>query len=173
MPGMGDLSVLEEESVSRDSSRGEPGAQSPMPGEPSGGPYDWFRRAMHLLHTGNPHAALELIDRLRVVEPDAASVHQARARALFDIGQFREAGAAFEAILDRSPDDDYAHFGLGMCLWREQQFPRARDELAMAFVMRPSRAEYAQALNQVKATLRARLEAGLPLAGPVRQAGMQ
>jgi hypothetical protein len=34
-------------------------------------------------------------------------------------------------------------------------------------VMRPNRSEYAQALSQVKATLRARAEADLPLAGPI------
>jgi hypothetical protein len=46
-------------------------------------------------------------------------------------------------------------------------FQEARDELAMALVMRPERTEYAQALNQVKATLRARAEADLPLNGPL------
>jgi hypothetical protein len=37
----------------------------------------------------------------------------------------------------------------------------------MAFVMRPQRAEYGQALGQVKASLRARVADGLPLNGPV------
>jgi len=37
----------------------------------------------------------------------------------------------------------------------------------MAFVMRPDRADYGRALSQVKATLRARSEAGLPPEGPI------
>jgi hypothetical protein len=37
----------------------------------------------------------------------------------------------------------------------------------MAMVMRPDRPEYASALSQVKATLRARVKAGLPLEGPI------
>ena len=47
-------------------------------------------------------------------------------------------------------------------------FAEARDHLAMAFVMRPDQSEYGSALSQVKATLRARALAGLPLAGPIQ-----
>ena len=54
-----------------------------------------------------------------------------------------------------------------MSLWRLQEFPQARDHLAMASVMRPDREEYAKALTQVKATIKARRSAGLPLSGPL------
>ena len=54
-----------------------------------------------------------------------------------------------------------------MSLWRLQDFPQARDHLAMASVMRPDRPEYARALTQVKATIKARRSAGLPLTGPI------
>ena len=136
-------------------------------GEPGGDPYDWYQRAMSLLDAGSPEAALQLIERLLAIEPGSSSVREAHARALFDARRYEEAARAFESILEQSPDDDYAHFGLGMCLWRRQLFVRARDELAMAFVMRPSRSEYARALSQVKATLRARIADGLPLNGPL------
>jgi hypothetical protein len=55
-----------------------------------------------------------------------------------------------------------------MSYWRTQRFIKARDHLAMAMVMRPERTEYANALSQVKATLRARVEAGLPLEGAIQ-----
>jgi hypothetical protein len=71
------------------------------------------------------------------------------------------------ALAERSPAEDYAHYGLGMSLWRLQRFPEARNELAMAAVMRPQRSEYASALAQVRATLRARAQGGLPLEGPI------
>jgi len=135
--------------------------------EPAGDPYDWYHRAVSLLDAGSPEAALQLIERLLAIEPGSSSVREAQARALFDARRYEEAARAFESILEQSPDDDYAHFGLGMCLWRRQMFVRARDELAMAFVMRPGRSEYARALSQVKATLRARIVDGLPLNGPL------
>jgi hypothetical protein len=74
---------------------------------------------------------------------------------------------AFGELVERNPSEDYAHYGLGLSLWRLQRFPEARDQLAMATVMRPGRADYAQALAQVRATIRAREESGLPLEGPV------
>jgi predicted Zn-dependent protease len=129
--------------------------------------YEWFRRAQMLLEQGNSDAAAVVLERLRASDPDSTSVVESLARALFDSKRFREAADAFGTLVDRSPDDDYAHYGLGLALWRLQDFPGARDHLAVAVVMRPDRPEYAQALAQVRATLRARAEAGLPETGPV------
>ncbi len=136
-------------------------------GDPQGSPYDWYQRATSLLDAGDSDAAAVLLARLRTVDPDSTSVLEALARALFTSRRYSEAADAFAELADRSPADDYAHYGLGMSLWRLQRFPQARDELAMAFVMRPDRSEYGSALSQVKATLRARSEGGLPLEGPL------
>lgn len=129
--------------------------------------YAWFQRGRDLLATGNPDAAATVLARLTAAEPDSASAWETFGRALFDARRFDEAIEAFTWLLHLEPDNDYGHFGLGMALWRRQRFVEARDELAMAFVMRPDRAEYGKALGQVKATLRARSEAGLPLDGPI------
>jgi tetratricopeptide (TPR) repeat protein len=137
------------------------------PDEPEGSPYDWYRRAVGLLESGSPDAAATLFARLREIDPASNSILEGLARALFDCRRFGEAAEAFSDLADRSPAEDYAHYGLGMCLWRLQRFPHARDELAMAFVMRPGRAGYASALSQVRATLRARALGGLPLEGPI------
>lgn len=136
-------------------------------GSPSGSVYDWFRRADDLLASGDASASLVLIDRVLQEDPQSQSARELRARALFDAGRYADAAEAFARCLEAAPSDDYAHYGAGMSLWRLQDFPQARDHLAMASVMRPDRPEYAQALSQVKATLRARREAGLPLTGPV------
>lgn len=136
-------------------------------GDPEGSPYDWYRRAIMLLEGGNPDAAAVLLQRLMEVDPTSTSVLETYARALFDSRRYEESAAAFSELADRSPAEDYAHYGLGLSLWRLQRFPAARNHLAAAVVMRPGRADYAQALAQVSATLRAREEAGLPLEGPV------
>jgi predicted Zn-dependent protease len=138
-------------------------------GDPEGTAYDWYRRAVMLLEGGNPDAAAVLLTRLREVDPGSTAVLETYARALFDSRRYQEAADAFAELVERSPAEDYAHYGLGMCLWRLQRFPLARDHLAMAAVMRPQRADYAQALGQVRATIRARAESGLPLEGPVSQ----
>jgi predicted Zn-dependent protease len=135
-------------------------------GAPGGDPYDWFQRAQRLISEGNSDAAVVLLDRVRRTEP-SPSVLEALGRALFESRRYEEATAVLTELVDRTPDDDYAHYALGMALWRLQQFPSSRDHLSMAFVMRPDRSDYVQALSQVKATLRARREAGLALNGPI------
>lgn len=135
-------------------------------GAPSGGPYEWFQRANEMLSTGNADAAIVLLERVRRSEP-SPSVLESLGRALFDARRYDEAIEVLTELVERSPDEDYAHYALGMALWRRQLFPGARDHLSMAFVMRPDKPEYAQALAQVKATLRARTEAGLALEGPI------
>lgn len=135
-------------------------------GEPAGEPFDWFQRANELLAEGNPDAAATLLDRVRRSEP-STGVLETLGRALFEARRYEEAVDVLTELVERSPDADYAHYALGMALWRRQAFPAARDHLAMAFVMRPDRSEYGQALGQVKATLRARKEAGLALEGPI------
>lgn len=136
-------------------------------GAPSGSVYDWFRRAGDLLASGNAAASLVLIDRVLDEDPSSQAAREIRARALFDSGRYAEAAEAFAACLESAPADDYAHYGVGISLWRLQDFPRARDHLAMASVMRPEREDYARALTQVTATIRARRSAGLPLVGPI------
>ena len=109
------------------------------------------------------------LEKARRLEPEKASIREALGIAYFRLRRYKEAEAEFRAVLDISPVNDYAHYGLGLSLWRLQRFPAARDHLAMASVMRPQRADYAQALAQVRATLKAREEAGLPLEGPVSE----
>ena len=135
-------------------------------GAPSGGPYEWFQRANEMLSTGNADAAIVLLERVRRSEP-SPSVLESLGRALFDARRYDEAIEVLTELVERSPDEDYAHYALGMALWRRQSVPSARDHLSMAFVMRPDKSEYGQALAQVKATLRARAEAGLALEGPI------
>lgn len=140
-------------------------------GNPSGDPYDWYQRGLALLAEGNTDAAATLLQRVRRSEPSPA-VLEALGRALFESRRYDEAIEVLTELAERTPAEDYAHYALGLALWRKQAFPAARDHLAMAFVMRPDRSEYGQALGQVKATLRARSEAGLPLEGPI-EAGFE
>lgn len=136
-------------------------------GSPGGEPYDWYQRASEFLNSGNSNAAVILFERVRR-EEESPAVLEGLGRALFDAKRYEESVEVFEELVELSPDNDYAHFALGLALWRLQKFVLARDHLAMAFVMRPDRSEYGTSLSQVKATLRMRMQDGLPLEGPVR-----
>ena len=142
-----------------------PWPEGSRPDRPAGDAYDWFRRGTALLESGNPAAAAELLAWAAAEEPNAHSIREAWARALFDARRFEEAAREFGVVVELAPDDDYAQFGLGMALWRLRRFPQAADHLAMAAVMRPDRPEYANALRQVRATLAAREDAGMDPVG--------
>jgi Flp pilus assembly protein TadD len=120
---------------------------SEFDGIPTGSEYDWYQRASKLLESGNSAAASILFERLREIN-SSPSVLEGLGRALFDAKRYVEAEVVLDELVQSAPDNDYAHFALGLSLWRQQKFVPARDHLAMAFVMKPQRSEYGSALSQ-------------------------
>ena len=102
-----------------------------------------YKRGLDLLGRGSAAAAAQLLERAAAAEPRSRSILEALARAQFDAGQYAAAAGNFRLIVEASPSDDYAQFGLG---------------LALAAAMSPHQRHYADALRSVRATLRARNE---------------
>ena len=119
----------------------------------------WYTTGMELLGKGSPAAAAQVLQRAANAEPASRSVREALARAQFDTGQYAAAADNFRAIVEASPTDDYAHFGLGLSLARAGDHAAAAEYLALAVAMRPDRKHYTDALRQVRATLKFRKEA--------------
>jgi Flp pilus assembly protein TadD len=128
-------------------------------GRPAGDVYDWYRRGVDLLDAGDAAAAVQLLAHVHDAEPGSVSVREALARAQFDARMYDDSERTFRSIVAASPDDDYAHFGLGLSLQRLGRFHEAAQHLAAAATMRPEREPYAAALREVRATLRARRDA--------------
>jgi Flp pilus assembly protein TadD len=124
---------------------------------------------MELLGRGSPAAAAQVLQRASTAEPASRSVREALARAQFDAGRYAEAADNFRMIVEASPSDDYAHFGLGLALARTGHPAAAAEYLALAAAMRPDAVHYTEALRSVRATLRAQDDAaqgGPALIGP-------
>jgi Flp pilus assembly protein TadD len=119
----------------------------------------WYLRGMELLGRGSPGAAAQVLQRASMAEPQSRSVREALARAQFDAGRYTEAAENFRMIVEASPSDDYANFGLGLALARTGDHAAAAEYLALAAAMRPDAAHYTEALRSVRATLRAREDA--------------
>jgi len=119
----------------------------------------WYRRGMDLLGRGSPAAAAQVLHRASIAEPQSRSVREALARAQFDAGRYAEAAENFRLIVEASPSDDYANFGLGLALARTGDYAAAAEYLALAAAMRPDADHYTEALRSVRATLRAREDA--------------
>jgi Flp pilus assembly protein TadD len=117
-----------------------------------------YKRGLDLLGRGSPAAAAQLLERAAAAEPRSRSVLEALARAQFDAGQYAAAAGNFRLIVEASPTDDYAQFGLGLALARTGDPGAAAEHLALAAAMSPGQRHYADALRSVRATLRARNE---------------
>ena len=89
-------------------------------------------------------------------------VLEALARAQFDAGHYAAAAGNFRRIVEASPTDDYAQFGLGLALARTGDPGAAAEHLALAVAMQPDRRHYTDALRSVRATLQARTQAQNP-----------
>jgi predicted Zn-dependent protease len=133
--------------------RGEAGGTDPAQ------VHAWYTTGMELLGNGSPAAAAQVLQRAADAEPASRSVREALARAQFDTGQYPAAADNFRLIVEASPTDDYAHFGLGLSLARAGNHAAAAEYLALAAAMRPDRKHYTDALHQVRATLKFRGQA--------------
>ena len=118
--------------------------------------YALYRRGLDLLGRGSAAAAAQLLERAAAAEPRSPSVLEALARAQFDARRYADAAESFRQIVEASPSDDYAHFGLGLALARAGNPAAATEHLALAAAMRPDLRHYTDALRQARATVRAR-----------------
>ncbi|MEU8800011.1 tetratricopeptide repeat protein [Spirillospora sp. NPDC048819] len=134
-----------------------PGRPEDSPGDhaasPEGGVYEWYTRGLELLRAGSASAALQLLTRAAEAEPWSHSIREALARAQFGTRRFDAAAESFQSIVEEEPAEDYARFGLGLCLSRMGDFKGAARHLALAAAMRPENEDYAKALRHARATL--------------------
>ena len=145
---------------SRSSGKRPGGSGGPADGEAADSApadtYALYRRGLDLLGRGSAAAAAQLLERAAAAEPESRSILEALGRAQFDTKHYEAAAGSFRRIVEASPTDDYAQFGLGLALSRTGDHGAAAEHLALAAAMRPDLRHYTEALRSVRATLRAR-----------------
>jgi Flp pilus assembly protein TadD len=104
--------------------------------------YDLYRRGTELLEAGHHHQAAVPLERARDLAPDKTSVREALGRALFHIQRYDQAADEFRAVIERAPTNDFALFCLGRCLQMMGRHAEARQPLALAACLQPSRRDY-------------------------------
>jgi Flp pilus assembly protein TadD len=104
--------------------------------------YSLYRRGMHLLEHGDFAQAAVPLQRAARMAPDKSSIREALGRAYFSSGRFDRAASEFEAVVERYPVNDFAHFCLGRALSLTGHRDRARRHLAIAANLRPERRDY-------------------------------
>ena len=116
--------------------------RTPTPEERGERVYDLFKRGSELLEAGDFAAAAIPLERASRLEPDKTSIREALGRAYFRSGRFEAARREFEAVVERSPVNHFAHFCLGRSLEKTGRRLEARRHAALAAGMRPDRADY-------------------------------
>jgi Flp pilus assembly protein TadD len=113
--------------------------------------YELFQRGTELLAEGHNHQATIPLTRARDLAPDKTSIREALGRALFHSQRYEAAAAEFQAVIDQSPTDDFSLFCLGRSLQMLGRHAEARQPLALAACMRPSRRDYRRYRDQARA----------------------
>jgi tetratricopeptide (TPR) repeat protein len=104
--------------------------------------YDLYQRGNELLGNGDYQAAIVPLSKARDLEPEKASIREALGRALFHAQRYEGAAAEFEAVVERTPTNDYALFCLGRSMQLLGRHREARHPLALACSLRPEREDY-------------------------------
>ena len=122
-----------------------------MPEEPAESVYDLYTRGLSLLESGDYAQAAVPLRKAARLAPDKSSVREALGRALFRSRHFEEAVPEFEAVVERYPVNDFAHFCLGRALEKTGRRVEARRHLRLAAGLRPDRADYRKYLDRLRA----------------------
>ena len=104
--------------------------------------YSLYQRGMSLLESGDYDQATVPLSKAARLAPDKTSIREALGRAYFRSRHFPQAAEEFEAVVERYPVNDFAHFCLGRALDLSGRPDRARRHLAIAANLRPERSDY-------------------------------
>jgi tetratricopeptide (TPR) repeat protein len=113
--------------------------------------YALFQRGISLLEDSHWAQAVVPLEKAKRLEPDKTSIREALGRAYFRSGHYRRAAAEFEAVVERSAANDYAHFCLGRSFEKLGDRPAASRHLSLAAGMRPDREDYRRYRDRLKA----------------------
>jgi Flp pilus assembly protein TadD len=103
-----------------------------------------YRAAEQLLDARDPRGALKLLDSVVAAHPENTAARLLRARAFFLAAQLRPAELEFQVVLEREPDNAFAHFALARTLERAGRDSEAVAHFRLAAALEP-RPEYIQA----------------------------
>ncbi|MFF2806913.1 tetratricopeptide repeat protein [Streptomyces sp. NPDC058000] len=103
-----------------------------------------YRAAEQLLSARDPRGAIRLLDSVISAHPENTAARLLRARAFFLSAQLRPAELEFQIVLEREPDNAFAHFALGRTLERASRPDAARRHFRLAAALEP-RPEFLEA----------------------------
>jgi Tfp pilus assembly protein PilF len=96
-----------------------------------------YRAAEQLLAARDPRGAVKLLDPVIAAHPENTAARLLRARAFFAAAQLRPAELEFQVVLEREPDNAFAHFALARTLERSNRSGEAQRHFRLAAALDP------------------------------------
>ena len=118
-----------------------------MSGEAESETYELFQQGREHLKKGMAAQASVSLEKAKRREPGKASIREALGIAYFRMQRYREAESEFRAMLELSPVDNYAHYGLARALEKLGRTAEARGHYKLASSLRPDNEHYASRLR--------------------------
>ncbi|MGW3495018.1 tetratricopeptide repeat protein [Streptomyces sp. NPDC001020] len=97
-----------------------------------------FRAAEQLLAARDPRGAVKLLDGVIAAHPENTAARLLRARAFFAAAQLRPAELEFSIVLEREPDNAFAHFALARTYERQGRPEQAKRHFRLAAALDPN-----------------------------------
>lgn len=110
--------------------------------------YYLFKRGKRLSQKGRYLEAIMLLEKAKNLEPEKGSIREFLASSYYNCGLYEFAKRNFLTALKIDAANDFAHFGLGLCLIREKKFNRAAGHFKIAAIMNPKSEKYKEALQK-------------------------
>ncbi|HEY4977518.1 MAG TPA: tetratricopeptide repeat protein [Gaiellaceae bacterium] len=99
--------------------------------------YELFQKGKRHLADGMPAQAVVSLEKAKRHEPRKASIREALGIAYLRLGRFEEAESEFRAMVEITPTDAYAYYGLGRSLASLGRSAEARGQLKLARMLSP------------------------------------
>ena len=100
-------------------------------------PYDLFQQGRKHLRSGMNAQATVSLEKAKRREPQSRSIREALGIAYFRLRRWEEAEAEFRALVELSPADEFAHYGLARALVNQGKRKEATPHVKLARSLRP------------------------------------
>jgi Flp pilus assembly protein TadD len=111
--------------------------------------YDLFKKGSEQLQQGMAAQATVSLEKAKKREPHKASIRERLGIAYFRLQRYEEAESEFRAMLELSPNDDYAHYGLGRALEKQGRDVEANGHYKLASALRPGSERYTSRIKDL------------------------
>lgn len=110
--------------------------------------YYSFKKGKILFKKGRFLEAIMSLEKAKNLEPEKGSIREILASSYYNCGFYDSAKENFLMALKIDISNDFAHYGLALCLIREKNLTGALGHLKIAAVMNPESEKYKETLRK-------------------------